>query len=282
MNQNGCLPAGIKRFLILFLLFFSCVFTCVGLSSAAHFGRVYEAPLTVTAKVSSVVTEAEDDGTAYTVFVTYTVDGITYEDIEYDVFDDFQKVPRVGATVQLNVSPEDPAQTLRDLKNIATGTLLWIFGPSAAIALLWRSLLRKRRSKGILHTPDEETIQTDLRLTVISRFCLAFWLVSALAIALMIAGYPYIFSQSCLFIAGFCLLIWLVCLLRARRDLQAVDEQNYRIIRANPPQSHSVRRYVTQEPWETATKTDARQILLRVYLSKKSPELSYNANGDAI
>lgn len=283
MQQNGCLPQSIKRILWAVAMFILLIAAIGTFRDAEHYARVCDQPLTVTATVTDITATEDDGDTVYRVYVSYTVDGQFYDGIEYMETKAFTRLPGRGTSVKLQVSPEDPEETLNGLLDTASGLPVAVCYLALAVGALWGWVVRSRRSKGILHAPDEETIQADLRLTVIGRRSLAYWPAAALGVGAVVMRYPFIGNETIWYVlVGVSLVIWLLCLLWARRDLQAVSEQEYKVKRRSEPQRNTVVRTGNREPWETTPKADGKRITLEVYLGKKGkPVLRYNANGDA-
>lgn len=208
-----------------------CILLIGSISSLEHFNRVHENPLVVTATVVTHESYDNDGDTDYCSYVRYKVQDVLYENRPYEDVDTITELTPLGQTVQLEVSPEDPAEQISELKR--EGQLLFVFLPIflALVSLGWKSVLRKQRSKENFSTPEPETIRKDALLTITSRFSLPFFLLMALGYGLCVWRYPAAAYDAMEYFAAGCAAIWLFCLFVAVRDCNIIRRDEYKLRR---------------------------------------------------
>lgn len=191
-------------------------------SSMEHYLRVKEKGISVEATVVRHEQYQSDDETRYRSYVSYRVEGTSYENIRYENKGSEKNLTPVGSQVVLKVSPEDPSVQLSELKASWTGMFFGIPVTMALLIMFWNQFLSSRRSKGNPGMPDEQTIRRDSLLTVCSRFQPYFWFLAAASWGFMRWRYGGTLPDWLLVpMLGACGL-WIWAAIRGVRDLVSI------------------------------------------------------------
>lgn len=264
-----------------------------------HYRRVYQNPLTVTATVTwHDEYEDSEGGTDYKSYITYTVDDVEYSNIHYETTGSEEKLTPLGTTIEVQVSPEDPADLLSELRD---GAGLFLCLPIAGIiAGCWRMLAIRKRSKTGGSTPDRETIRQDALLTVRGRTAPVFFLLLCVIYSVLYLRYSMALGILALFAALVCAVCWLVYFILAIRDANNLKKDNFRLHRdvlinkwvstnADNDDIYSLtyqsqgRTWKETVPRSSYEKAQIGDTVLAVYLpGKKKPIVYYNSHGEAL
>lgn len=220
----------LRKFLAFLLFVVGAIYAVfavmLAVESLEHYARVYQNPLTVTARVTAHV----KDGDEYQSLLSYTADGTTYSDIEFEEKEEILDLTPVGTIVTIQVSPEDPAQTIADLLSFCgSGIMISAVVCCLLAGTVWKWVLRRFLSKEKNVIPETEILERDLRLTILSRKAPIAWMVLG---GLQIAVWVYylgVFSADKLIFPAICIVIGVLCLVSVFRKLRLVNEPRYRL-----------------------------------------------------
>ncbi len=283
----------------LFALGSFIVFTVKSILDAEHYCRVYEHPMEVVATVTDYDSYDDDDDTDYRSYVTYTVDGKTYQNVKFEDKDEIGDLTPIGQEVTIEVSPEDPSRLLSSLKNNSHFLIFSAFVLSAVLAGLHKTLVGKKRSDDLIGTPDQDIIIRDMKLTIKSRFSHGFFLLVLLIFIFFNIRYSAVFADVIRIIAVVSGVIWLLCLVKAWREIRLAEKGEFELhrdvlvrkeISNDPDDSYKYRLHYRsgEKQWHHDTNEAKFNLakegdtVLTVYLpGKKKPLLHYDTTGDA-
>ena len=257
------------------LLWFS-----ISVVRAEEYRRVYDNVLSLTAIVTKHDSywesgdEHQSGETRYRSYVSYVANGVRYTE-EYENESKEKYLTPVGEQVTIQVSPENPQRRVSELWGFSIAMPLILIPMSAFIAPVWRYMLRRRRNS--CGTPDQETVERDLRLTVWGRYSLCFWLLLAAGWGIIYWRYQAVLGIWVLILAVIASAMWIWCLARVIRDLHNVTNQAY-------TQKRKTKQVTEQSAKDSnaATTLQKTQSTLEIYLPKReSPVLCYDINGKA-
>ena len=267
-----------------------------GFTALEHYSRVYKNPLVVTATVTSYGTYDDEGDTDYRSYVSYEVDGKKYEKIRYEDKDYRSDLNPIGTQVELKVSPEDPSSTISSLKS-DTIMLVGFFFVLSIAAALWNIGISNMRSKKNSAIPDTEVLEKDLKLTVLGRFSLAIWILVSVLLFVLVWRYPVIMPRWISVAAVVCLILWLISVFKAARDIRLINNAEYEIRRdvlidknhdssdgdtyelTYKSQDKEWKTTVTKEVYHNTQKGDT---VVAVHLpGKEKPLIHYDVSGDA-
>ena len=216
---------------VLALAVFGIGGTIYALTALEHYNRVYETPLTVKATVTEYDDYDDEGDTDYRSYVSYFVDGVQYDHIQFEDKDGKDQLTPLGTVVDLQVSPENPAKTISDLRSDGMFLLFTILPIGFFPAAIWRTLIHGRRNKHLLSVPDTETVEKDARLTILGRFSLLLWPTLAAGYGAAALRYPAVFGTVVRIIVAACAIIWLWCVILAIRDRRLIAHGEYELRR---------------------------------------------------
>ncbi len=87
-----------------------------GTISAIKYTELIDDAITVDAVVTKHEEITDDNHVDYVSCVSYTVDGVKYEDIEYKTEDIQDQLDPIGTTVRIKVNPENPKESMSDIR----------------------------------------------------------------------------------------------------------------------------------------------------------------------
>ena len=199
------------------------------LNRCGVYARVYENPVYVQAQVTRHSEyEDSDDNTTYYSYITYTVGGATYENVQYESFSTASKRTPLHTTLTVALNPENHGELLQKVAS----PLLTVFLCAIALALVvvnlqsFRARSLQRASEG---RPDRDKIAKDLQTLIASRFLRVFWMGLTVVLGLLHRRFPILFGTGYLVAtvgAGCC---WLCCLFNALRDGNRVRKGNFTV-----------------------------------------------------
>lgn len=271
------------------------------LKDMEHYQRVYQDAITVTATVSahdSYIDESEDyvTDTDYRSYVSYVVDGKKYSHVEYEDKDTKDKLTPVGTQLELQVSPEDPSVLLISLKSGIVMLIIASFLLSGGLSTVYKTVISNKRSKEIHSTPDRETIQKDMKLSVQAQFGRPFWLLLLAFFIFLCLRYPAVVGNLGMLLVAVSGVCWLIFMCITIRDYKRIKNENYEIRRDVLIEKKCIpdsegdtykliyrsgektwKKTTNKESYEKATEGDT---VMSVYLpKKKQPLLHYDING---
>ena len=205
---------GIAIWLAAILVIVGFTGICVSYKGNQTYLRVRDAAITVDAVISkiTVYTDSDDDAiddTEYTAYAKYICEGELYE-IPYKTSTVRNGLPSVGTGVQIDVNPENPGETMSDVENkrnfVYLGSIFFAAGISGML-----SRIRSKKISAVCNPKyDLETLKSDLRVEVISRFFRPFWFFSALPIILFSILFPELYGSFAYVTAGVLMLFFVI------------------------------------------------------------------------
>lgn len=174
-------------FLGLSYLFISSITQCI------YYNEVFKNPAYVDAEVTLHTEEEDSEGdTTYVAYVSYQFGDTYCKNIRYR---SGNKIPPIGAKLQLAVDPDDPA-TLLDKVDcaffaVSSGGALCIF-----FAILLRELRRRKLTQGFRGTVEPEVLERDLQLIIWARIPWVMWLLITVLIAVLKLSFPVLFGEG--------------------------------------------------------------------------------------
>ena len=154
------------------LLWLSLVFLIIpGVKIMEHYNRVYENPLCVEATVTN--NKAVDDGeghTEYESYITYVVNGVTYQGVHYKTVNRQEQLTDIGQIVSVEVSPEDPGVLVSKMLGRAGGYLMMgLILFTMLFSAECTAVLRSRCTRGLVGAPDDDIIERDAKWIIWSN-----------------------------------------------------------------------------------------------------------------
>lgn len=282
---------------VVFMLFVSVWILVKGFISIEHYNRVYMKPVAVTATVTYYDSYDNDGDTDYRSYVSYEVNGKKYTGIRYEDKGDKSKLTPIGEQVKIEVSPEDPSVTMKALKGDCL--MLWMaWLPCLMVAGLWNFTLKGVRSKGNTGVPDKETLEKDLKLTILSHFAQPLFLTSAIITTVITLRYSGLVPEWLIIVPAVLFIALLVVVFNSIKDIKIVNNEEYTISRdklvnkkyetSEDSATYTLYYRSGDKEWQTSVsranynKAKIGDMVEAVYLpNKKRPLMHYNISGDA-
>ena len=201
------------------------------LNDLEHYRRVYDHPAYVTAIVSDHDFYTRSNGSSsstkrYRSYISYTVDDVTYSDIQYEDKNSKEKLTPLGTAVRLPVSPEDPSKLISVLKSSGMDILYVIPLLLFSVFFLIYYLLNSKRLV-LSEVPSEpDVIRADIISSVKHRSWRPGFFFGCLAYIAVYLRYPMIIKSWVLWIAAASAVCWLWCLKNAIRDVYHTTKGN--------------------------------------------------------
>lgn len=269
------------------------------LADIEHYRQVWQTPVTVTAVVSDHDSYDDEGDTDYRSYVTYTYNGIRYQNLPYEDKDAEQDLTPLGTALSLQISPKDPARQISDLKSrgqIVSFSTFFVFLSFSGLYLL---LLHRGLTKSCPGTPEAETVQKDLQIKILSRIIRPTLLLCWIGYGLLYWRYSIVLGRLPLILAVASGIGWLFCMYTTVRDYRLAKNGSYTLRRdtlvykeesTDSEGSTSYTLYYRSEErnWQTSvslkayTRATVGDTVLAVYLpDKKKPTLHYDRDGNA-
>ena len=198
--------------------------------TAEHYRRVYRDPITVTATVTKHDMESDSEDTSYYSYISYTVDGNTYHNVQYERVNNQDARTPLGQEVTVQVSPEAPGTLLQSLKQPFSLYAEFFF---LSLMASWAitSFRKRRLSTGVYSMPGSDTVTSDLMVTVRARTCRVLWLLMLVVTGVLYWRYPMMYKGGYLVAGAVYGLFWLLCMFSAIQDAKRVQNGDYTVQR---------------------------------------------------
>ena len=171
------------------------VATFAGIQSAIQYTRLIDSAITVDAVVTDHSKKSDDNDYDYVSYVTYTVNGVEYENIEYRTVDVQDELDPIGTTVRIKVNPENPKESMSDIRSTANLTL-WFFPPMAIFAAVAGIVFFKtEHSKDCnVDIVDQESIVQCFRNIMKTRVARPYFFVLTIYFVILTLVFPIVFN----------------------------------------------------------------------------------------
>lgn len=200
-----------------------------GVMDCQEYSEVYKDPVWVEATVTLHDEYEDSEGdTDYYSYVSYTVDGVYYKNVDFETENSKSDLTPYGTRLRLAVNPRDHSQLLR---NLARPGFVTVMGTATAAALaggLW-ALRRRRLSKEAYLLNDDEVIRKDIKAAISARFFRTCWFFAAVMMVALCVVYPMIFGKWFIAYAAVLAVFWVICLIRAIKDMGMCARGEYTI-----------------------------------------------------
>lgn len=180
---------------ILMILIFGAMIV-MGVQSAIQYTRLHDKAITVEAVVTKHASESDDNGEDYVSYISYSVNGVEYENIQYEKRDTEDSLDPIGSTVTIKVNPENPEEFMSDIRFYAhffltAAPAIILFGLVAFI----KSGIVERSENYVVDTVDEECIKHCFKSTIKNRVLRTFFFVFTVYRLLLTLVFPLVFNS---------------------------------------------------------------------------------------
>lgn len=200
-----------------------------GVMNCQEYSEVYKDPVWVEATVTLHDEYEDSDGdTDYYSYVSYTVDGVYYKNVDFETENTRSDLTPCGTKLRLAVNPRNHAQLLM---NLAQPGVVAVTGTAVAAtlaAILW-VLRRRRLSKEAYLLNDDEVIKKDIKAAISARFFRPLWFFATVMMAALCVLYPMIFGKWFIVYAAVLAVFWVICIIRAIKDMGMCARGEYTI-----------------------------------------------------
>lgn len=168
----------------------------MGAQSAVQYTELHDKAISVEAVVSKHGTESDDNGEDYVSYISYTVNGVKYENIRYEKRDMEDSLDPIGSTVTIKVNPENPEELMSDIRfnarfYLTAAPAIILFGLLAFI----KSGIVECSEDYVVDTVDEECIERCFKTTIKNRFWRRFFFVFTVYRLLLTLVFPLVFNS---------------------------------------------------------------------------------------
>lgn len=200
-----------------------------GVMDCQEYSEVYKDPVWVEATVTLHDEYEDSDGdTDYYSYVSYTVDGVYYKNVDFETENSKSDLTPCGTRLRLAVNPRDHSQLLMNLAGPGVVAVTGTAVAATLAAILW-VLRRRRLSKEAYLLNDDEVIRKDIRAAISARFFRPLWFFAAVMMAALCVIYPMIFGKWFVAYAVVLAVFWVICLIRAIKDMGMCTRGEYTI-----------------------------------------------------
>ena len=180
---------------ILMILIFGAMIV-MGVQSAIQYTRLHDKAITVEAVVTKHASESDDNGEDYVSYISYSVNGVEYENIRYEKRDTEDSLDPIGSTVTIKVNPENPEELMSDIRfdarfSLTAAPAIILFGLVAFI----KSGIVERSEDYVVDTVDEEGIEHCFKTTIKNRVLRTFFFVFTVYRLLLTLVFPLVFNS---------------------------------------------------------------------------------------
>lgn len=188
-------------FVIVPIVMFATTVTSIfiGIQSAIQYTELIDHAITVDAVVTKHDKISDDNDYDYVSYVSYTVNGVEYKDIEYETNDIESQLDPIGTTVKIKVNPENPEESMADIRSSAFACLVPL--PSMAILGLIAGIkyLKTERSEDyVIDVVDKESIVQCFQNIMKTRIIRPFFFTITIYYVMLTLVFPIVFSTPTL------------------------------------------------------------------------------------
>lgn len=180
---------------ILMILIFGAMIV-IGVQSAIQYTRLHDKAITVEAVVTKHALESDDNGKDYVSYISYSVNGVEYENIRYEKRDTEDSLDPIGSTVTIKVNPENPEELMSDIRFdahffLTAAPAIILFGLVAFI----KFGIVERSEDYVVDMVDEECIEHCFKTTIKNRVLRTFFFVFTVYLLLLTLVFPLVFNS---------------------------------------------------------------------------------------